>query len=434
MDLIKKRKADENGAAYTVPAHFNNTAPTCILYPEDVEKILEPFTEEQLLPILRAAVLRHLDVLEAVRAVADADPVQRKLFVRGLGWETTTEKLRQVFSVYGELDEANTVVVTDKNNGNPKGYGFVTFKHIDSAILSLKEPNKKIDGRITVTQLAAAGNSGTFADVALRKIYVGNIPFEISAERLLAYFSVYGEIEEGPVGFDKQSGRARGFAFFVYKTEDGAKEALVEPMKIIDGNQVVCKLADDNKKQKPNVGPTPGGMVPGMANSGYSQGMQAPSIVGYMAYAPVRNVPPPPPQQPGMVHQNAGYDTSMVGPVFGGGYGPYGSAGSQYGGTVGTAGPGEYGSGLNGAGGYIMQSNTVGVQSSGGYIMPPSTVGVQSSGGYIMPPSTVGVQFSGGYAESGNYGLQPAYQSQQSQPAAGPGPRFPAYQGMPPYY
>ncbi|KAL3820320.1 hypothetical protein ACJIZ3_006225 [Penstemon smallii] len=112
--------------------------------------------------------------------------------------------------------------------------------------------------------------------------------------------------------------------------------------------------------------------------------------------APVRNVPPPPPQQPGMVHQNAGYNTSMVGPVFGGGYGPYGSAGSQYG-------------GLNGAGG-------------GGYIMQSSTVGVQSSGRYIMQSSTVGVQFSGGYAERGNYGLQPAYQSQQSQPAASRGP------------
>ncbi|KAL0398482.1 UNVERIFIED_CONTAM: UBP1-associated protein 2C [Sesamum radiatum] len=93
MDLAKKRKADENGRAFPLTSDINNTAaaaaplPIGILSPEDAEKILEPFTKEQLLPILRAAVLRHPDVLEAVRTVADADPVQRKLFVRGLGWE-----------------------------------------------------------------------------------------------------------------------------------------------------------------------------------------------------------------------------------------------------------------------------------------------------------------------------------------------------------
>ncbi|MGV7428876.1 hypothetical protein PJI19_29435, partial [Mycobacterium kansasii] len=83
-----------------------------------------------------------------------------------------------------------------------KGYGFVTFKHIDGAVLALKEPNKKIDGRITVTQLAATGNTGPAGgvDVSMRKIYVGNIPFEISSERLLGHFSAYGEIEEGPLG------------------------------------------------------------------------------------------------------------------------------------------------------------------------------------------------------------------------------------------
>ncbi|KAL3851378.1 hypothetical protein ACJIZ3_013260 [Penstemon smallii] len=416
MDLNKKRKADDiNGGAYPVPAYVNNTAPTGILYPEDAEKILEPFTKEQLLPILRAAVLRHPDVLEAVRAVADADPVQRKLFVRGLGWETTTEKLRQVFSAYGELDEANTIVITDKNTGKSKGYGFVTFKHIDAAILSLKEPNKKIDGRITVTQLAAAGNSGNShsADVSLRKIYVGNIPFEISSERLLSHFSMYGEIEEGPLGFDKQTGKARGFAFFVYKTEEGAKAALADAMKTIDGHQVVCKLAADNKKQKPNTGPT-GGMVPGMPNSGgHSQGMPTPNYGmggGYMGYGPGPNMPPGQ-QQPVLANQNTSYPGGPGGPggqVYGGGYGggasQYGGGASQYGGSVGGAGPGEFGGGLG------------------------------SAGGYRLPASTIGMQSSGGYPDGGNYGLQTAYPSQQNQSGAGPGPRLPGYHGMPPYY
>ncbi|KAL2484279.1 UBP1-associated protein 2C-like [Forsythia ovata] len=420
MDLTKKRKTDENGGAYSIPNDFNVTAPAfvppvpSILSPEDAQKILEPFTKEQLLTIIRAAVLRHPDVLEAVRTVADADPVQRKLFVRGLGWETTTEKLRQVFSAYGELDEANTIVITDKASGKSKGYGFVTFKHIDAAILSLKEPNKKIDGRITVTQLAATGNSGNSnsADVSMRKIYVGNVPFEISSERLLGLFSMYGEIEEGPLGFDKQTGKAKGFAFFVYKTEEGAKASLLEPMKTIDGHQVVCKLATDNKKQRPNVGPG-GGVVPGMPNTGFTgmpgEGMPGSNYgsgTGYMGYGPGPNMPQPQ-QQAGIVHQNPGFSTAVGGPggLSGQGYGGgYGGGQSQYGTAVGGAGAGEF------------------------------TGGLSNAGGYRMPSSTIGIQSSGVYPDGGNYGPQPSYVSQQHQPGSGPGPRFPPYQGMPPYY
>lgn len=409
MDLTKKRRADENGRAYPLTADLGNTLTAVppssmgLLSPEDAEKILEPFTKEQLLPIMRAAILRHPDVLEAVRAVADADPVQRKLFVRGLGWETTTEKLRQVFSAYGELDEANSLVITDKNSGKSKGFGFVTFKHIDAAILALKEPNKKIDGRITVTALAAAGNSGNShsSDVSLRKIYVGNIPFEISSERLLNHFSTYGEIEEGPLGFDKQTGKAKGFAFFVYKTEEGARASLADPMKTLDGHQVVCKLATDNKKQKPNAGGPLGGMGANMPNSG-PIGMPARNygMGGYMGYGPGPNVPQPP-QQSGMVHQNVGYNTGMGGPGGQGYSGGYGGGASVYDGVSG-AGSGDYGGAMG------------------------------NSGGYRMPPTSMGVQGSGGYPDAGNYGHQPAYPTQQSHPA-GPGPRIPAYQMQPPY-
>ncbi|XP_073119294.1 UBP1-associated protein 2C-like [Henckelia pumila] len=397
MDFNKKRKADENGGAYALQSDLNNTVASVLgnLLPEDAQKILDPLSKDQLLPILRAAILRHPEILEEVRAVADADPVRRKLFVRGLGWETTTEKLRVVFSAYGELDEANTIVITDKNTGKSKGYGFVTFQHVDAAILALKEPNKKIDGRITVTQLAAAGNSNP-VDLALRKVYVGNIPFEISSERLLSHFSMYGEIEEGPLGFDKQSGKAKGFAFFVYKTEEGANASLVDPMKTIDGHQLVCKLATDNKKQIPNLGPT-GGMTPGMPNSGvmgmHGGGIPTPNygMGGYTGYGQGQNVPQHS-QQTGMMHHNASYNTALGG-----------SGGQGYGGGVGGAGSGEFGGGLGNAGGYRM-------------------------------PSAIGMHSSGGYSDGGNYGLQATYPLQPNQPGSVPGPRVPAYQGAPPYH
>ncbi|GKA71519.1 UBP1-associated protein 2C-like protein [Tanacetum coccineum] len=138
----------------------------------------------------------------------------------------------------------------------------------DGAVKALVEPSKKIDGRITVAQLASAKDS-TASNVDGRKVYVGNVPWEVGSERLLECFAAFGEIEEGPLGFDKQSGRAKGFAFFVYKSEEGARRAVVDSVKSIDGHQVLCKMAVDGKKGRAGGGVmSPRGPVPGIVNTG----------------------------------------------------------------------------------------------------------------------------------------------------------------------
>ncbi|GMH05502.1 hypothetical protein Nepgr_007342 [Nepenthes gracilis] len=336
MDPSKKRKAEENGIA----APLSET-----LTSEDACKLIEPFTQVQLVSILQDAVFRHPDVLSAVRSIADADPARRKLFVRGLGGETTTDSLRSLFSSYGDLEEA--VVITDKTTGKSKGYGFVTFKHADGALLALKQPSKRIDGRMTVTHLAAAGMSSggpNSEDVAARKIYVGNIPFELPAERLLDHFAVYGEIEEGPLGFDKHPGKLKGFAFFVYKTEEGAKASLIEPVKNIDGHQLVCKLAVDGKKGKLTTqnsvpggevgGERMGGLVTNSVPGSMNPQFGGPAMGSFGGYGTGTHQAPP----LGLGHQVS--MTSMGGPTLGsavspvpvGGYGGSGMGGGSYGG------------------------------------------------------------------------------------------------------
>lgn len=313
MDFSKKRKTEENGDANSPPPSTDAAvATTATLTTEDVSSILQPLNQEQLLDLLRSASLRHPDVLDDVRSVADRDTTRRKLFVRGLAGETTTDTLRAVFSAYGDLDEA--IVIFDKSTGRSKGYGFVVFRHVDGAILALKEPSKKIDGRITVTQLAAAGSGSTGSDVSARKVFVGNVPFEVSSEKLLSEFLKYGEIEEGPLGFDKTSGKARGFAFFVYKTEEGARASLVEPLKIIEGHQVICKLAVDNKK------PKPGNQNPSGFPVESSPATHPPSMMMPQQYGAPPNAYGPPYSNP--VPSAGGY-----GPGIGGGAPQYGGPG-----------------------------------------------------------------------------------------------------------
>lgn len=55
------------------------------------------------------------------------DTTWTKLFVGGLPYHTTDKSLREHFEVYGDIDEA--VVITDRQTGKSRGYGFVSKKY-----------------------------------------------------------------------------------------------------------------------------------------------------------------------------------------------------------------------------------------------------------------------------------------------------------------
>jgi cold-inducible RNA-binding protein len=59
------------------------------------------------------------------------------------------------------------------------------------------------------------------------KLYVGNLPFDITEEDLRKMFSVHGPVNEIVVVMDKFSGRARGFAFATMNTQEAANAAVL---------------------------------------------------------------------------------------------------------------------------------------------------------------------------------------------------------------
>ncbi|VVB02930.1 unnamed protein product [Arabis nemorensis] len=223
---------------------------------EPIEELLEPFSKDQLLILLKEAAEMHRVVADRIRMVADEDPVHRKIFVHGLGWDTKADALIEAFKQYGEIEDCKCVV--DKISGQSKGYGFILFKSRSGARNALKEPQKKIGTRMTACQLASIGpvqGNPVVAPVqhfnpehVQRKIYVSNVSAGIDPERLLAFFSRFGEIEEGPLGLDKATGRPKGFTLFVYKSPEGAKKALEEPHKTFEGQVLHCHKANDGPK------------------------------------------------------------------------------------------------------------------------------------------------------------------------------------------
>ena len=76
----------------------------------------------------------------------------KKLFIGGLSWGTTDSDLRKAFAVFGEITEAK--VITDRDTGRSRGYGFVTFAQDEDAKTAIsKMHGTSLDGRtITVNE------------------------------------------------------------------------------------------------------------------------------------------------------------------------------------------------------------------------------------------------------------------------------------------
>ncbi|KAG0447770.1 hypothetical protein HPP92_028184 [Vanilla planifolia] len=220
--------------------------------PVTLQKLLEPFTKEQLIDILCNAAVKYPDLRSAIRQTADFDPVHRKIFVHGLSWDTTAESLRNYFSQYGEIEDCKAVI--DRITGKSKGYGFIIYKDRSSACRALEEPQKKIGNRMAACQLASVGPvpatppSVPVSEYTQRKIYVSNLGAELDPQKVLQFFSNFGEIEEGPLGLDKVTGKFKGFCLFVYKSFESAKKALDEPHKNFEGHILHCQKAFDGYK------------------------------------------------------------------------------------------------------------------------------------------------------------------------------------------
>ncbi len=88
--------------------------------------------------------------------------MSKKLFVGGLSWDTTDGSLNQAFSAFGEVTEAK--VITDRETGRSRGFGFVTFVEANAASTAITEMDgKSLDGRaikVNVAQERQRGGGG----------------------------------------------------------------------------------------------------------------------------------------------------------------------------------------------------------------------------------------------------------------------------------
>ena len=153
-----------------------------------------------------------------------------------------------------------------------------------------------------------------------RKLFVGNLPYSVTSERLQEAFSQFGTVTSSKVIVDRETGRSRGFAFLEMETDDqGASAMQAMNGALLDGRSIAVREAVE---RQPGGGGGGGGGYGGGGGGGRGDG--------------------------------GGFRPRGPRPPYGGGGGGggYGGGGGGYGGGGREGGGGGYGGGGGGGGGY----------------------------------------------------------------------------------
>ena len=79
--------------------------------------------------------------------------MSKRIYVGNLPWSVAKEGLEELFSSFGEIEEA--LVIANKYTGRSRGFGFVTYKNDADADKAMAEMNEKeIEGRNLVVKEA----------------------------------------------------------------------------------------------------------------------------------------------------------------------------------------------------------------------------------------------------------------------------------------
>ncbi|TLD13603.1 uncharacterized protein PgNI_04341, partial [Pyricularia grisea] len=201
--------------------------------PKDVFKnVPEPTVQEQ-----GKQKLSVTELLE--RDDAEEQGETTSLFVKGLNFATTTEKLAETFQSLEGFVSARVKTKTDpKKPGQvlSMGFGFVEFRSKELAQAALKVmDNYNLEGH-TLTVRAShrgldAAEERRREDKAKKqagqrtKIVVKNLPFEATKKDVRTLFGTYGQLRSVRVPKNFEN-RTRGFAFAEFTTPKEAENAL----------------------------------------------------------------------------------------------------------------------------------------------------------------------------------------------------------------
>lgn len=83
------------------------------------------------------------------------------------------------------------------------------------------------------------------------RVYVGNLSYDVTTDGLRACFAEFGEVSDTHVVKDRETGRARGFAFVTMTTQAEATHAVAQMNgAMFEGRPLRVNIAEERKPSR----------------------------------------------------------------------------------------------------------------------------------------------------------------------------------------
>ena len=92
-----------------------------------------------------------------------------------------------------------------------------------------------------------------------KRLYVGNLPFDVSEDQLHELFSAHGQVASTKLITDFNTGRSRGFGFVEMRTEEEAQAAIDKMNKAKVGEREIVVNEARPRPEKSGFGGGSGG-------------------------------------------------------------------------------------------------------------------------------------------------------------------------------
>ncbi|OLP94719.1 28 kDa ribonucleoprotein, chloroplastic [Symbiodinium microadriaticum] len=146
------------------------------------------------------------------------------VFVAGLCWATTDERLYDFFGTCGVVVSAE--VFLDHCTGRSRGFGKVTFASLAAASKALSLCDAFLDGRpISVRPFDAIPPRRGGSDAPSFEVLVDSISWNTTEISLKNHFENCGEIVSCTVFYDRKTGQHKGIGKLVFASEAAALSA-----------------------------------------------------------------------------------------------------------------------------------------------------------------------------------------------------------------
>lgn len=163
---------------------------------------------------------------------------KRTVYIQGLPFSATEEDVRLFFEQSGKVKEIRLPKWQD--SGKIRGYGHVEFDTEVAADNALDRSGEYMNDRYIIIERPQNPRSYTSEAKAVkekipgcRKIFVKNIPYDITEEELRQAFMVYGQILNVRFAVWSHTNNKKGFAYIDFKREDSAEIAVKKSGSVV---------------------------------------------------------------------------------------------------------------------------------------------------------------------------------------------------------